>query len=212
MMNQKTLNRILVVSIAYVAAQMMADVASLRIVSVAGFSVDAGTLVYPLTFTFRDMAHKIAGIQTARLLILLAALINVAMAIIFWIAGKLPADLAVGPQLEFVALLSPVWRIVVASICAEVVSEFVDGEIYQKWVNHFAGTYQWGRVLSSNAIAIPIDSLIFCAIAFVGIMPIAVVFSIFWANIVVKGLTTLLTLPLIYTVKHDPQIVADLAS
>lgn len=42
-------------SAAYVAFQMMADIASLRIVMIAGFSIDAGTFVYPFTFTLRDM-------------------------------------------------------------------------------------------------------------------------------------------------------------
>ena len=47
-----------IVSAAYIAFQMMADVASLRIVMVAGFSIDAGTFVYPFTFTLRDLVHK----------------------------------------------------------------------------------------------------------------------------------------------------------
>ena len=61
------------VSVFYVAVQMMSDIASLRIVMIAGFSIDAGTFIYPLTFTLRDMVHKVAGIKTARMLILAAA-------------------------------------------------------------------------------------------------------------------------------------------
>ena len=45
---------IIVIS-AYIAAQMMADISSLRIIMIAGLSMDAGTLIYPLTFTLRDM-------------------------------------------------------------------------------------------------------------------------------------------------------------
>ena len=82
---QRTMNSIVIVSGAYVAAQMMADIASLRIVTLFGFSVDAGTLVYPFTFTLRDLVHKVAGIKAARVLIIAAALINLLMAMIFWI-------------------------------------------------------------------------------------------------------------------------------
>ena len=203
-MDQRRLNHILIISVAYVAAQMMADVTSLRMVSIAGLSVDAGTLIYPITFTLRDLIHKIAGIQTARVLIVTAAVVNIVMALLFFVAGRLPPAPDVGEQLEFVTVLSPVWRIVVASIVAEIISELVDGEIYQKWVNHFAGKWQWGRVFSSNAVAIPVDSLIFCAIAFVGVFPLAVVFEIFTTNILIKGLTTLFSLPLIYMVKPKP--------
>ena len=61
---------------AYVAAQMLADVSSLKITEVAGFSMDAGTLVYPFTFTLRDLVHKVAGKQVARALIVAAAAVN----------------------------------------------------------------------------------------------------------------------------------------
>jgi uncharacterized PurR-regulated membrane protein YhhQ (DUF165 family) len=62
--------------------------------------------------------------------------------------------------------------------------------------------YQWARVLISNGVSVPIDSLIFCWIAFGGVLPAAVVWSIFWANVLVKGLTTLVSLPGIYLVKE----------
>ena len=56
---------LLIVGGAYVAAQMMADIASLRIITIAGYAVDAGTLIYPFTFTLRDLVHKIAGKEAA---------------------------------------------------------------------------------------------------------------------------------------------------
>lgn len=205
-MNQKTLSIVVIVAVAYVAAQMIADVASLRIVMLGGFSVDAGTLVYPLTFTLRDLVHKLTNKHVARALIISAAAINLIMAGVFWLASQMPADMMVGPQLEFAAVLSPVWRIVIASILAEVIAEFIDGEIYEQWVNRVGEKYQWGRVLSSNAVAVPIDSLVFCAIAFLGTMPVAVVISIFWANVIVKGLTTLVSIPLIYATPKVPKV------
>ena len=119
-----------VVSSLYVAAQVLADIASLRIVTIGGFSVDGGTLIYPFTFTLRDMVHKVAGIGVARSLIFTAAIVNIIMALLFLVVSNLPADMMVGPQLEFVAVLSPLWRIVAASIIAEVIAELIDGETF----------------------------------------------------------------------------------
>lgn len=191
-----------VVSAAYIAAQMLSDIASLRIVMIAGFSVDAGTLIYPFTFTLRDLVHKTAGIRTARRLVIAAAVVNLVMAGLFWLVARLPADPQVGPQLEFGAVLAPVWRIVVASIVAEVVSELVDGEVYQLWVNRRGQRRQWLRVLVSNSASVPLDSALFCGLAFLGRMPFAVVLSIFWANLIAKGATTLVSLPMIYLVRE----------
>ncbi|MFV1949049.1 MAG: queuosine precursor transporter [Anaerolineales bacterium] len=203
MRNQTTpdyLTATVLVSVFYVAAQMMADIASLRIVLIAGFSIDAGTFVYPLTFTLRDMVHKVAGIKTARILIIAAAGVNLVMALLFKVVSILPADLTVGPQIEFTRVLSPIWRIVAASILAEVVSELIDTESYRIWVEKVTTKHQWTRVLVSNAISIPVDSFLFSMLAFWGVFPPTVVFSIFLSNMIIKGITTIISIPGIYLV------------
>lgn len=192
----------ILVAVFYVAAQMLSDIASLQIVLVAGFSIDAGTFIYPLTFTLRDMVHKVAGIKIARLLIISAAVVNLLMALFFKLVSSLPPDLAVGPQTEFGALLSPVWRIVLASIAAEVIAELIDTEGYRIWVEKVTRRYEWARVVFSNSISIPVDSFLFSFLAFYGKMPLSVVSSIFFSNMIIKGLTTIISIPGIYLVKE----------
>jgi len=192
---------IILVSI-YIAAQLLSDIASLKIALIAGFSIDAGTLIYPLTFTIRDLVHKRLGIRPARTVIILAAGINLFMALFFQLAAWLPQDPAWGLGEQFAAILGPVWRIVIASIVAEVVSELIDTEVYHLWQSRITRKYQWMRVLSSNAVSVPVDSLIFCWGAFGFTLPADVVWSIVAANIIVKGLVTLASLPTIYLVKE----------
>jgi len=192
--------RSLVVAAAYIAAQMLADITSLKIVLFFGLSMDAGTFIYPITFTLRDLVHKTSGIKAARALIVTAAVINLVMAGLFWLVAALPGDPSVGPQREFAVVLAPVWRIVMASIVAEVMAEMLDTEIYRLWVRRVTRRYQWARVLSSNALSVPIDSLVFAWGAFGGQLPSSVVWSIVLANILLKGATTLVSLPLIYAV------------
>jgi len=192
---------IVVISL-YIAAQLLSDIASLKITLLAGFSMDAGTFIYPLTFTVRDLIHKRLGKLAARKIIFLAAGINLFMALFFHFVAWLPQDPTWGLAQEFSAILGPVWRIVIASIIAEVFSELLDTEIYHLWQSRITKKYQWMRVLSSNAVSIPIDSLIFCWGAFGFLLPHDVVWSIFFANVIVKGAVTLLSLPSIYLVKE----------
>jgi hypothetical protein len=200
-----TISGVLVVA-AYVAAQMLSDVLSLKIALVAGFSIDAGTFVYPFTFTLRDMVHKLLGRPAARAVIVAAGVTNVLMAGLFAFAAWLPPDPTWPLQREFAAVLAPVWRIVLASIAAEVASELTDTEIYHVWVTRVTRRYQWARVLVSNGVSVPLDSLIFCWGAFGGQLPVATVWSIFWANVIVKGAVTLVSLPGIYMVPEDEVI------
>ena len=195
---------IIIISI-YIAAQLLSDIASLKITLIAGFSMDAGTFIYPLTFTIRDLVHKRLGKTAARTVIVLAAGINLFMALFFQFTAWLPGDPSWGLENEFSAVLGPVWRIVVASIIAEVFSELIDTEIYHLWQSRITKKYQWMRVLSSNAISIPVDSLIFCWGAFGFLLPYDVVWSIFFANVIVKGTVTFISLPSIYLVKEKPE-------
>lgn len=190
---------IILVTAMYVAAQILADVTSLKVVAVLGFSMDAGTLVYPLTFTLRDLVHKVAGRKAARTLIVTCAAINLAMAGLFTLVSWLPYDAAFGVQPDWDAVLAPVWRIVLASILAEVVAELVDTEMYHLWTERVTRRFQWARVLVSNAVSVPLDSLVFCGVAFAGSPAL---WSIFWANVLVKGIVTLAGLPLIYLVRE----------
>ena len=198
--DRRGLNHVIIVTAAYIAAQMLADVTSLKIAVVGGFSIDAGTFVYPLTFTLRDLVHKVVGAAGARLLIITAAAINLVMALFFGFTAALAPDPSWPLQDAYASVLTPVWRIVIASILAEVIAELIDTEVYRLWVERVTRRYQWARVLISNSVSVPLDSLVFCWLAFGGVLPNAVVWSIVISNVLVKGATTLVSLPAIYLV------------
>ncbi len=196
-----TISRVAVILVAfYIAAQMLSDIASLKIGVVAGFAVDMGTFIYPITFTLRDVVHKVLGKKNTQVLILSAGAINLFMAGYLMWAASVPGDPGWGLTDEFSAILAPVWRIVLASIAAEVVSEMLDTEIYSWFVNKITHEKQWARVLTSNSISVPVDNIIFAVGAFGGILPWGVVWQIFVFNLIVKYLVTLVSLPLIYVV------------
>jgi queuosine precursor transporter len=187
---------------AYIAAQMLSDVASLKIGVIAGLAVDMGTFIYPITFTLRDVVHKVLGKRGAQTIIFTAAAVNLFMAIYLMWAASVPSDPSWGLGLEFSAILGPVWRIVLASIAAELVSELVDTEVYHWFVTRVTRRFQWLRVLTSNSASVPVDNLIFSVGAFGWALPWAVVGQIFVFNLLVKYGMTLLSLPLIYIVKE----------
>lgn len=185
----------------YIAAQMLADVASLKIGVVMGLAVDMGTFIYPLTFTLRDVVHKTLGKRNAQVLILAAGALNLLMAAYLMWAAAVPSDPSWGLGAEFALILAPVWRIVLASIAAEVLSELLDTEVYQWFVSRVTRRYQWARVLLSNAVSVPIDNLVFSVGAFGWSLPWDVVWQIFLLNLLVKFGITLVSLPMIYLTK-----------
>jgi hypothetical protein len=191
---------------AYIAAQMVADIASLKIGVVATLAVDMGTFIYPITFTLRDLVHKTLGKRSAQVLIIAAGAINFLMVLYLMWSASVPSDPNSFGGAEFAVVFSPLWRIVVASILAEVISELTDTEVYHWFVRRVTENHQWARVLVSNSVSVPIDNLVFVLLAF---SPIAllgsrlvdswtVTWDIFTFNLIVKYAITLLSLPLIY--------------
>jgi queuosine precursor transporter len=192
----------------YIAIQMMADISATKLIIVGPIVVDAG-IIYALTFTWRDLIHKRLGARAARIAIVLAGIINLFMAGYFYIVAKLPPETEwalTGGQTAWEFVFGLVPRVVIASILAEVVSELVDTEIYSAWVRKLENWPQWTRVAASNFISIPLDTALFVAIAFGGLLPMEVLISGFIGNIILKVFFTITTFWTIYLVKEDRKL------
>lgn len=121
--------------------------------------VSVGTLVFGITFTQRDRVHRY-GRKPVYVMIFIAA------------AGMVAESL----------FLDVPWRIILASFIAIVLSETADTEIYHKLLQR-----SWfQRVLGSNLVSIPLDSVLFNIIAFAGVFAPAMMIAIIFGEIVVK--------------------------
>lgn len=187
----------------YVSFQVIANVLSTKIalLPLTNLAIDGGTIIYPLTFTLRDFIHKTLGKQSARQIVILAGAVNLVMALLFVVIGKLTPDPSWPFQESFQNILLPIWRITIASIVAQIISELVDTEIFSRAYHRFN---DMTAVLFSNSIALVVDSVIFSIIAFAGNLPWTVVWQIVITNILVKMVMSLLSTP---TIKLVPRTV-----
>jgi uncharacterized PurR-regulated membrane protein YhhQ (DUF165 family) len=121
--------------------------------------LSTGTVVFGATFTARDYVHKL-GRRKVYIMIAIAAAASLVM----------------------VSILDVPLRIIIASITAIVLAETADTEIYHKLLNK-----SWfRRVVSSNAISVPLDTMLFTFIAFLGVFPAIVLVEIIYADIIIK--------------------------
>ncbi len=204
-MSIRNLHILILVGVAYVAAQMVADISNLRDLTLFGFGVSAFSIAYPLTFTLRDMAHKLAGPHVARTLIIAAAVIYLVVQAFFHIIAGLPPEMRPEESIALNELLTAEWRFLVAAVVASVVSQLVDTEVYTRWVERFGGEMQWGRVLLSNAIGIPLDRILFLLLAFAGSMTTDGFIELFIGTTIVRLIFGIITIPGIYLVEEHSQ-------
>ena len=201
-MSIRNLHILILVSVAYVAAQMVADISSLRNLTIFGIGVSAFSIAYPLTYTLRDMAHKLAGPYVARTLIVAAAVIYLVVQAFFTIIAGMSPEMTEQESVALGVLLSPEWRFLLAAVVASVVSQLVDTEIYTRWLDRFGAEHQWGRVLVSNAISIPLDRILFLLLA-LGITDNFT--ELFIGTTIVRLVFGLITIPGIYLVEEHSE-------
>jgi uncharacterized PurR-regulated membrane protein YhhQ (DUF165 family) len=137
------------ITIAYVAVVAVSNLLVDKFIDLGAFGLlSAGTITFGITFTIRDLAHQASvraglGRRPVFLMIGIAAVVNVFVAM----ATGTPA------------------RFLVASFLAILISEGIDTQIY-----HRLRSRSWlVRVLSSNAVSVPLDSSIFTIVAFLGV-------------------------------------------
>jgi len=212
-MNKKLIWTIVALVGGYIFLQALADVAATKLVAVGGFAIPAGTFVFTITFTLRDMIHKRLGREWARAAIFIAGGFNLIMAgYLYWMA-QLPSPVFI-PEIvgeNWAGVFALVPSIVVASITAEVVSTLIDTEVYHRIMERFRGKMQFMRVIISNAISLPVDSLIFGFLAFMILPPllgggthtVPEVLDIAYGQIIWKAIVTVVSLPGIYLVKEE---------
>jgi len=205
----------------YLFFSLAGNIAATKVTYFGSLVMDAG-FIYSLTFTWRDLIHKQLGRRAAITTIWLAALINLMAALYFQLVVLLPAqtDWANnGGQAAWTflfgildtsgtgwqSIFSLQMRIVLGSILTALLAELIDTQVYHLWIRGRTVTWpQWTRVFASNAVSIPVDSVLFPLIAFTGIVGMDALLQMFWTNIIVKAMVTLLVFWTIYLVPEKP--------
>lgn len=160
-----------------------------------GILVSVGTLVFGITFTQRDRMHQM-GRPFVYKVIFIAAILNLIMLTsLRYVWGNALLELLHQHGWnwfhEAVAMLMENgWRVFLASFLAIVIAEAADTEIF-----HLYRDRSWiGRVTRSNAVSIPVDSILFNLIAFAGssFFPAVLLAKVILGEIVAKFLVGIL--------------------
>lgn len=160
-----------------------------------GILVSVGTLIFGITFTQRDRMHA-RGRPFVYTVIVVSAVMNLAMLTSFsYLWGNWAIEFLESRDLQWLKgaalmLKDNGWRVFIASFLAILVAESADTEIF-----HYYRDRTWlGRVFRSNAVSIPVDSVLFNLIAFAGstFFPALVLAKVILGEIVAKFIVGLL--------------------
>lgn len=186
----------------FIVVLLVSNIVSAKILKFGPLTFDGGTILFPLAYILGDVFTEVYGYKRMRRVIWLGFLANILMAFVFIIVSKLPPAEGWNNQKAYEAILGWVPRIVLASIIAYWVGEFVNSFILAKMKIFTKGRFLWMRTIGSTLVAEFLDSLIFCLIAFLGEIPSSLLFAIIISNYIFKVLIEVLFTPITYWVAN----------
>lgn len=189
-----------IITALFVAVLLISNVASSKITTFGFFTLDAGTILFPLSYIIGDILTEVYGYARARRVIWIGLLCNVLMAMTFMLVAVLPPAADWPNQGAYEAILGLTPRIVLASIVAYFAGEFINSFILAKLKIRTKGKYLWSRTIGSTLIGQLLDTVIFILIAFAGILPTDVLVALIVSNYIFKVAIEVLFTPLTYKV------------
>lgn len=184
----------------FVAVLLISNVVAVKIVKIGPFSFAGGTLLFPLAYIFGDVFTEVYGYKRMRRIIWTGFVANILMALVFIVIGKLPAASGWGNQAAYDAILGWIPRIVLASILAYWVGEFINSFILAKMKVWTKGKWLWTRTIGSTVFGEFLDTVIFVLIAFWGVLPSALIISVIISNYILKVGVEIIFTPITYGV------------
>jgi queuosine precursor transporter len=161
----------LVVAALFTTSLITANIIAVKLISVFGFLLPAGTIIFPISYIFGDVLTEVYGYRQARKVIWLGFLCNLVTVIAIWVAQILPAASFWDGQVAYERILGYAPRLLAASFVAYLVGEFANSFVLAKMKIATKGRFLWTRTIGSTVVGEGLDSLVFMVVAFTGTIP-----------------------------------------
>jgi uncharacterized integral membrane protein (TIGR00697 family) len=164
------------------------------------FIFGAGVLFFPISYLFGDILTEVYGYARSRKVVWAGFAAIIFASGMSWVVIHLPPDPRWPNQAAFNTVFGNAPRIVLASITAFFVGEFVNSFVLAKIKIQTAGRWLWIRTIGSTMVGEAADSLIFYPIAFLGIWEMDRLVQVLITNYCLKVGWEVVATPLTYKV------------
>lgn len=184
----------------FVAVLLISNIASIKILTLWKFTFDGGTLLFPLSYIFGDVLTEVYGYQRSRRVIWTGFFGAALMSLVLYVVQVLPPAADWANQKAYESLLGFVPRIVLGSLVAYFAGEFSNSYILSKMKIKTKGKYLWTRTIGSTLVGEGIDTLIFCTVAFYGLLPDKLLIAVIVSNYIFKCGVEIVFTPVTYLI------------
>lgn len=184
----------------FVASLLTANIIAVKLITIGPLILPAGVVIFPVSYILGDVLTEVYGYRYARRAIWLGFLGNLVAVIAIYLAGILPAPVFWEGQASFDAILGFTPRLLLASFVAYLFGEFANSTILAKMKIMTQGRHLWARTIGSTIVGQGLDSILFIAIAFGGLMTGGAMVTAIFSQWLFKSAYEALATPLTYAV------------
>ncbi|MEN9412935.1 MAG: hypothetical protein RLZZ342_22 [Candidatus Parcubacteria bacterium] len=193
---------------------VVSNVAASKVTSFWGLTLDAGTVLFPLSYIFGDVLTEVYGYAASRRVIWIGFASTFLAAATFMIVGALPPAPEWGNQAAYESILGLTPRIVCASLVAFLIGEFANSYVLARMKVAMAGKYLWMRTVGSTLVGELLDTSVFTIVAFWGVFPdniiLPMIISMYLFKVAIEAVFTPVTYAVVrYLKKHEGVDVYD---
>lgn len=186
-MKKKVSNLQLILTLTFVVCLLISNiVAAKQMLLPFGITMTGAVVVFPIVYVLSDVFSEVYGYKWSRITCYLGFIFNLLMVLIFSIVINSPAPDYWTNQEAFATVLGNTPRMLIASLSAFVIGDFINDKIFDKMKKKHINDHKgFGlRALLSSLGGELADSLVFIPLAFLGQMP--------FKTLVIMGITQVL--------------------
>lgn len=166
------MNSLQVVKVIFITSLIVANMVTGKILNLFGLVVPGAAICYAFTFLCTDIVSELEGKKEAHRLVILGFICSIFATGLIYLTQILPAaDFATGQAEAYSILLGINPRVVIASMVAYFISQWVDVNIFHAIRNKTGGRHKWLRNTASTSMSQILDTGIFITIAFWHVVP-----------------------------------------
>ena len=184
----------------FVGLLLISNIGAVKLIEFGPIITDGGVFLFPLVYIAGDILSEVYGVKAARKAIFIGFAMSILAALTFWLVQISPPAEAWDNQEAFESVLGFVPRIVLASVAGYLVGQLLNAWVLVKIKERTQEKALWLRLLGSTAVGEFADTIVFCTIAFYGVIT-GEEFLIYVAfGFAYKTLIEIVLLPLSYAV------------
>lgn len=195
---------------------LISNIGATKLIEFGPIITDGGVFLFPLVYIIGDILSEVYGFKAARKAILLGFGLSILAALTFWLVQISPPAASWENQEAFEAVVGFVPRIVLASIAGFLVGQLLNAYVLVKIKAKTREKALWLRLLGSSFVGELADTVVFCTIAFYGILTGGDFLNYVLVGYVYKTAVEVLLLPVTYRViaavkKREPTYAVHLS-